>query len=86
MIVKQDNVSLTLETSKQITGVAKDFGIQGEINQFTTQIHPIISNMLYHWTKDVLETERLRTLCKLARIFTDEEMEKVYDALKYTIS
>jgi hypothetical protein len=85
-MVKQDNLSLTLEIAKEITEIAKTFEIKGEAHQFTTQIHPIVSNMLYRRTNDVLETERLKTLCKLARVFTNEEMERVYDALKYTIS
>ncbi len=86
MILKHSNFDLTLATAKEITTIAKVFQHGGELDQLTVQIHPIIDNMLYHRVNDVLETERLKTLCKLARVLTDEEMEKVYDALRYKIS
>jgi hypothetical protein len=73
--------------AKAVTEVAKRFEIKGEINQFTTQIDPIISNAMYNRELELLQNERFRTIIKLSKTsFTEEAILELITALNYKIT
>ena len=66
--------------------VISKFEVQGDLNQMKTSMMPIISNAIFHRENRLLETERFNTLITLARILTDEDIEKAIQALNYTLT
>ncbi len=83
----KDSFEQGLEATKQImeTVIAK-FEVEGNLNQMQLQIHPIISNVLSHRDKEVLEAERFKTLIALSRALDDENINKAITALKYELT
>jgi hypothetical protein len=81
------NRDITYPIAKQITAIAVDrFEIKGEPRQFTVQIDPLISNMMFHRELEIIAHERLTTIMKLSRILDDNMLFTVADALDLEVN
>lgn len=81
------NSELGLEISnKIIEEVIPNFKVDGDLHQMKIQIHPIISNVLYNRSNEIIEAERFRTLINLSREFNDEDMQRVIKSLGYKLT
>ena len=54
--------------------------------QFTSNVHPLVSNYAYNRVQKELENERFVTLIKLARAFDEETLNKCINVLGYTLN
>jgi hypothetical protein len=81
------NRDVTYPIAKRITEIAlEQFKIQGEPNQFTVQIDPLISNMVFNREKELLQEERFLTIIRLSKHITDEGMLKNIEILGYELT
>ena len=79
------NKDISYPLAKRITEVAVNFEIKGEPRQFTTQIDPIISNVIYAREKELLARERLMTIIKLREVLDTEMLLRAIDGLEYEV-
>lgn len=66
--------------------VISKFEVKGDLHQIKIQIHPIISNAMFHRDNELLEEERFRTFQKLSREFNDEDMKRIIKSLGYHLT
>lgn len=76
-----------LEVSNKIMeSVISQFQVEGNLNQMKIQIHPIISNAMFHRDNEILEAERFRTLQQLSRVLSDKAMKKAIKSLGFHLN
>lgn len=56
---------------------------KGNLNQLKASMTPIIANEMYTRELAIIERERMLTIFNMARVFDNETMEKVVNALNY---
>lgn len=81
----KSNRDIAYPLAKRITEIAVNFEIKGDPTQFTTQIDPIISNVMYAREKELLAHERLMTIIKLTQVLDTEMLLRAVEGLEYEV-